>query len=110
MTGRSAGYCAGNDVGGFVDGGRRGFGGGPGRGRRGGGRGGFRQRWWPGGARGGAGIDAPLEPAGADQSKVAGLRRLVERLQEAVGDLEDQIRGAGRAKTSRAPDTTQDEP
>jgi hypothetical protein len=108
MTGRAAGYCAGNDMGGFMTGGRRGFGGGAGWGRGGGGGGGrgrFRQRWWPRGLRGGAETDAP-----ADESKVAGLRRMVERLQDAVSELEDQIRGAARPKASRATDTTQEKP
>jgi hypothetical protein len=109
MTGRAAGYCAGNDAGGFMNGSHRGFGGGPGwGGRRGGGLGRFRQRWWPRGLRGGAEIDAPLEPA--DEPKVAGLQRMVERLQEAVGELEDQIRGGRRPKGSQAPDTPQEKP
>jgi len=95
MTGRAAGYCAGNNVPGFMN---AGYGGGFGRGRgRGGGRGrGFGRGlgWW--GQPGWAGVGLPVAPVGvtdapATEQELAILRQQAEQLAEALGAVKNRL-------------------
>jgi len=86
MTGRGAGYCAGNDVpgdGGF--GPRRGFG--RGRGRRGGG-GGFRAA----GMRGGARFDyGPAAPEMTSEQEADWLKKQAQNLKDTLKRVQDRL-------------------
>ena len=94
MTGRAAGYCAGNGMPGYANpaGGR-----GLGRGRGGFGRGlgfgrGFgRGRAWGAPAWGAATYAAPPAYAPTPEQELAGLRQQAESLQGALEDIQQRI-------------------
>lgn len=95
MTGRAAGYCAGNDSPGWTNG-AAGWGGGFGRGR--GGRRGMGFRW--GGSRGQRNqwgdFQPRLDPVEHQSGQVIALQSLKDqlaRLQQVVSELSDRITG-----------------
>jgi hypothetical protein len=101
MTGRGAGYCAGYNVPGCLNGG--GFGGG--RGGRGGGGGGWgrRNRFWATGMTGWqrAGVPeplppayvppAPVDPAAAQAARLVELKNQAIHLEQALAGIRSQI-------------------
>jgi hypothetical protein len=95
MTGRAAGYCAGNNTPGFANPGPRGggFGRGGGRGFGGGGFG-RRNRFFatglPGWMRWGGGAQAPAQAAPANQREF--LEQRVDALQAELSDLQAQLK------------------
>lgn len=109
MTGRGAGYCAGNDAPGYTSPNQTGrYGQGGGRGRQGGGGGGGRQ--FRGGQRGfgRAWANWPAEPAPlavATDDQLSLLQRLVHMVDELKTRLE-RLEGAPPAPTP----TRKDEP
>jgi hypothetical protein len=99
MTGRSAGFCAGNDVPGFTNTGRgagrgRGFGGGVGgRGGRG-----FRNMFWatglPGWARFGGAASAPGSEKEALEQQLRALEASLDQVRHKLDEIQKDSSGA----------------
>ena len=91
MTGRGAGFCAGNSVSGYAN-----PVGGPGRGYRGRGGGRGWQNWFyatglPGRIRAGLGFSNPVAPAVTTEQELAGLKQQAELLQDSLSQVSERI-------------------
>jgi hypothetical protein len=93
MTGRSAGYCAGYPVPGYMNpiGGRGFWGWGRGRGGGRGWRHWFYETGLPGWARAGFGFAGPVGPTVTAEQELAGLKQQAEFLQNSLSQISERI-------------------